>query len=172
MVKADVRVVNVAMFWNMSLRDSSGAGTWDAQSRVMKTSEVLEGLVRACADDERTLQNERRFVTPGHAGTLIRLARERAEFMDDLERLGARSQRRARGSWAELVREARRWLWVLAAGRNNGDAIASCRHSHARVEARYDEAMERSCPEEVCRVLAVQRGLLHDETGQLNQLQF
>jgi hypothetical protein len=138
----------------------------------MKTTEVLERLVRACVDDERTLQHERRFVTPGHAGTLIRLAHERGQFVQDLERLGARSQNRARGSWAELLREARRRVWVFAAGRNNGDAIASCRHSHARIEARYDEALGRACPEEVCRVLAVQRGLLHDETGQLNQLQF
>jgi hypothetical protein len=84
---------------------------------------------------------------------------------------GARSAT-SPSSWIELSREARRNAWVAAAGRNSGDAIASCRHSRARTEAVYDEALQAPWSDEIQRVLAAQRRRLHDEAAELIQLQF
>src|SRR5579859_6187239 len=106
------------------------------------------------------------------AERLTRLAGEREQFVAELERLGERPQRRPNGSWAELLREAGRNVWVAAVGRNDGDAIATCRHSRARTEARYDDAMQRPWPDEIRRVLDAQRGRLHAEADELNRLQF
>ena len=140
-------------------------------SRAMTTSEVLRKLIRACVDDGRTLRHESKFVDPGRVEALTRLANERELFVKDLERLAKREQRHD-GSWSELSREAERDVWVAAAGRNSGDAIASCRHSRARTEALYDEALQVSWPDEVQRVLEAQRRRLHEETGELDKLQF
>jgi len=136
------------------------------------TSTALGKLIRACVDDERTLHHERNFVDAGRAGILLRLAREREQFVEDLERVGGRVQRRPSGSSVELLREAGRTLFVAAAGRNHGDAVASCRHSHARTEARYDRAMLKPWPDPVARLLAAQVSLLREGTDELNQLQF
>lgn len=138
----------------------------------MKTSKILRNLICACVDDERTLQHERTFADPGRAETLTRLANERAQFVEDLERLGERSQSRPIGSWAEFFRELGRDVWVAAAGRNNGDAIARCRRSRARTEARYDGAMQAPLPDDVRSVLATQRRRLYDEADELNRLRF
>jgi hypothetical protein len=137
----------------------------------MKTSDILRKLIRACVDDERTLRHESKLVDAGRAEALMRLAREREQFVTDLERLAEREQPHD-GSWAELSREAARDVWVTAAGRNNGDAIRSCRHSRTRTEALYDKALQGSWPDEVLRVLAAQRRRLHDETEELDRLQF
>ena len=138
----------------------------------MKPTEVLRKLIRTCVDDERTLLHERKFVDAGRAETLTRLAREREQFVGDLERLGEGSPHGPNGSWTELLREAGRTIWVAAAGRNNGDAIATCRHSRARTEARYDDAMQGPLPDEIRSVLAEQRRRVHDEADELSQLQF
>jgi hypothetical protein len=105
------------------------------------------------------------------AETLMRLAGEREQFVKDLERL-AKCEQPHNGSWGELSREAQRNVWVAAAGRNSGDAIRSCRHSRARTEAVYDEALNASWSDELQRVLAAQRRRLHDEADELIQLQF
>jgi len=139
--------------------------------RAMKTSPVLRKLIRACVDDERTLRHESQFVDASSAVALRRLAREREHFVADLERLGG-CQLPHDGSWTELSREAARTLWVAAAGRNNGDALATCRHSLARTEALYDEALQASWPDGIRFVLASQRLCLRDEAANLNQLQF
>jgi hypothetical protein len=137
----------------------------------MKTSDAIRKLIRACVDDERTLRHECKFVDPGRAETLTRLACEREQFVADLERLGECAQHHD-GSWAELSREIGRDIWVTAAGRNNGDAITTCRHSRARTEALYDQALQASWPDATLRVLAAQRCRLHDEADVLNKLQF
>jgi hypothetical protein len=138
---------------------------------AMTTTDVLRKLIRACVDDGRTLRHESKFVDPGRVEALTRLARERDQFVADLERLAKREQPHD-GSWSELSREAERDVWAAAAGRNNGDAITSCRHSRARTEALYDEALQASWPDEIQRVLAAQRRCLHEEADELNKLQF
>lgn len=138
----------------------------------MNTATTLEELIRACVDDERTLLHERTFVDAQRAETLTRMARERDEFVQDLERLGAPARKRESGSWVELLREAGRDVWVSAAGLNNGDAIAACRHSRARTEARYDTAMQWPWPDKVWRVLEAQRRRLQDDADELNHIQF
>lgn len=142
----------------------------------MKTSDVLQRLVQACVDDERTLLHESKFVDAQRASALTRLAREREQFIAELERVGALASRRSRGSWAELAREAGRDVWVAAAGRNKGDAITICRHSRARTEARYYDAMHaplnEPLPDETGRLLAEHWRRLHDEASELDQLQF
>jgi hypothetical protein len=110
-------------------------------------------------------------VDGARAEALARLVSEREEFVMDLERLAKREQPHD-GSFSELSREAERHVWVAAAGRNIGDAIASCRHSRARTEALYDQALEASWPDEIQRVLAAQRRRLHEEADELNRLQF
>jgi hypothetical protein len=138
----------------------------------VKNSRVIQKLICACVDDQRTLQHERKFVDVVRAETLTRLARERQQFVVDLERLGERAQHQSDGSWVGLLREAGRNVLVAAAGCNNDDAIATCCHSHSRTEARYDDAMRRPWPDETRRVLEAQRRRLHDESDELHQLQF
>ena len=137
----------------------------------METTALLRRLIRACVDDERTLRHERTFVDAARAETLTRLARERGQFVSELERLGQHQEPRD-GSWIELSREAVRDLRVTMGGRNTTDAITACRHSRARTEAVYDEALKAPWPDEIVRVLTAQRGCLRDETGELDQLQF
>jgi hypothetical protein len=137
----------------------------------MKASHVLRKLVRGCVDDERTLRRECKFVDASRTEALTRLAREREQFVVDLERLGKFVQPHD-GSWAERWREWGRSLWVTAAGRNNGDAIAECRRSRARTEALYDQALQTSQPNDITRVLAAQRRQISDETDELTMLQF
>ena len=137
----------------------------------MTTSYALRRLIRACVDDGRTLRHESKLVDQVRAEALMRLAGEREQFVTDLERLAGREQPHD-GSWSELSREVRRNVWVAAAGRNSGDAIASCRHSRARTEAVYDEALQTPWSDEIQRVLAAQRRRLHDEAEELIQLQF
>ena len=138
---------------------------------TMTTSDVLRKLIRACVDDERTLRHESRVADGPRAQALERLALERGQFVTDLERLANREQPHD-GSWSELAREVKRDVWVAAAGRNAGDAITSCRHSRARTEAVYDQALQVPLPEEIRRVLAEQRRRLDDEADELIHLQF
>lgn len=138
----------------------------------MTTAEVLRSLIRACVDDERTLRHESKLLDGPRAQALERLALERGQFVTDLERLANREQPHD-GSWSELAREAERDVWAAAAGRNAGDAIASCRNSRARTEALYDEALQASSwPDELRRVLAEHRRRLRDEADELIHLQF
>lgn len=137
----------------------------------MTPSEALRKLIRACVDDERTLRHESKLVDEVRAAALMRMARERDQFVADLERL-AGCQQPHDGSWGELSREARRNIWVAAAGRNSGDAMTSCRHSRARTEAVYDDALQASWPDEIQRVLEEQRHRVHGEADELIQLQF
>jgi hypothetical protein len=137
----------------------------------METNTLLRNLIRACVDDERTLQHESKFVDATRAAALTRLARERGQFIAELERLGPHEEPHD-GSWRELSRELGRDLRVTAGGRNSTDAITACRHSRARTETVYDEAMLAPWPDEIARVLRAQRGSLRDETGELDRLQF
>lgn len=137
----------------------------------MTTSDFLRKVIRACVDDVRTLRHESKLVDGARAEALTRLALEREQFVTDLERLAGREQPHD-GSWSELSREAERDVWVAAAGRNIGDAITSYRHSRARTEALYDEALQARWPDEIQRVLAAQRSRLHDEVYELDKLQF
>jgi hypothetical protein len=122
-------------------------------------------------DDECTLRHEFKFVDGNCAEALARLAHEREEFVEALERLGG-SQQPHDGSWSELAREAARNIMVTAAGRNKGDAVATCRHSRTRTEAAYDEALQATWPSDTRRVLEAQRERLHVEELELNRLQF
>jgi Copper binding octapeptide repeat len=135
------------------------------------TSNALQKLIRGCVDDGRTLRHESKLVDAVRAEALTQLVRERERFVTDLEHLAKREQPHG-GSWSELAREAVRDVWVAAAGRNNGDAIRSCRHSRARTEALYDEALQTAWPDEIQRVLAEQRGRLRDEADELIKLLF
>ena len=141
-------------------------------SKTMKHADRLRKLIRACVDDACTLRHERKFVNAGHAEALTLLMRERQEFIVALEQRRGAPERRPTGSWTEMLREARRTLWVTAAGPNSGDAISTCRHSRARTEACYDQALQETWPDETRLVLATHRQRLQDETGPLNHLQF
>ena len=136
----------------------------------MKT--ILRKVIRACVDDECILRHEFKFADGKCAVALARLAHEREQFVEDLKRLGD-AQPPHDGSWRELSREAARNIVVTAAGRNNGDAITSCRHSRVRTLATYDEALQTpSLPDELHRVLEAQRRRLQEEELELDQLQF
>jgi hypothetical protein len=137
----------------------------------MTTARVLRKLIRACVDDSRTLRHESKLVDPGRVEALGRLASEREQFATDLGRL-AKCEQPDDGSWAELSREVGRDVWVAAAGRNSGDAVASCLRSRARTEAIYDGALRTSWPDEVQRVLVDQRRRLHGNAEELTRLRF
>ena len=57
------------------------------KARSPYTSSVFRRLIRACVDDECTLRHESTLVDAGRAEALTRLARERGQFVADLERL-------------------------------------------------------------------------------------
>jgi hypothetical protein len=137
----------------------------------MNTTDILRRLISACVDDECTLRHEFKFVDGACAEALSRLAHEREQFVEDLERLGG-SQQAHDGSWSELAREAARNMMVAAAGRNKGDAVATCRHSRARTEAIYDEALQATWPTDTRRLIEAQRERLQAEALELNRLQF
>lgn len=125
--------------------------------------------MRACVDDKRILEHESKLSNERCAPTLERLAREREQFISALERAGSP---RPQASWMELLRETSRDVWVSASGRNTGDAVATCRHSRARTEQSYDDAMEESWPTEMRLLLEAQRTRIHDEAAELNRIQF
>ena len=152
-------------------RTGASPGPVHAHLAHMASSDILRNVIRACVDDERTLRHESRLVGEARAEALARLARERGQFVTDLERLAGREEAHD-GSWSELSHEAEREVWVAAAGRNSGDAITSCRQSLARTEALYDEALRAAWPDEVHRLLAKQRRRLHDDSDELVKLQF
>ena len=133
---------------------------------------TLQKLIRACIDDERMLQHESKLVDARRAGPLQKLARERAQFAADLGRFESRAPQRPPGSWAELLREAGRSVFVFTFGRNTGDSIASCRRSRARTEKRYEKALEERWSGEARHVLTTQRLRLHAEADALVHLQF
>jgi hypothetical protein len=133
---------------------------------------LLRSLIRACVDDERTLQHERRFVDMGRSGTLARLARERRQFVVELEHLAQPGQAGSGGSWGELLREAGRSLRVVATGPNSGDAVTACQQSRSRTEACYDRALQGSWPVESREILEAQQGILHAEATELSRLSF
>lgn len=136
----------------------------------MSTAASITKLLRACVDDELTLEHERQFVDPGRAETLTQLARERERFVIELQRLG-RKRRRPSASVREILHEGLRALAVAAAGRSHtGDAISSCNHSRARTEALYDRVMPE-LPPELRRIVDLQRERLHDEKIDLDRLQ-
>ena len=133
---------------------------------------TLQKLIRACVDEGRMLQRESARADARRGPTLERLARERAQFVVDLEGLESLRLRRASGSWVELLREVGRDAFVLLAGRNTGDSVAVCRRSRARTEKRYEKALEGRWSDEARRVVAGQRRRVHDEADELIQIQF
>lgn len=133
----------------------------------MNEENTIRGLIRACVDDQRTLLHESKRVGGTLGTTLGKFAHERGDFMTELERLAKRPGRRPSGSLAEHVREAARAIWVLGCGPNQGDAIASCRHSRARTQAHYDQAMRREWPAATRDVLAEHSRRLDGEGQQL-----
>jgi hypothetical protein len=137
----------------------------------MDTLRVLRRLMRACLDDERTLLREGKLVDARRAVALERMAHQRDDFLVSLEALAAH-RRPSTGTWSDLLREAWRDLWVVLAGRNNGDAIATCRQSNARMEARYDVALRGPWSKNARRLLESQRAMIEGERTELNQLQF
>jgi hypothetical protein len=135
-------------------------------------SKVLRALIDACLDDERTLLTQRRFVGVRSAEALDRMAKERGHFIAELERLAKPAPRPPDGLWAEFLHKAGRSVWETWAGHNAGGAIASCRQSRARTEARYERALRSELSDKARYVLAAQRRRLRDETHVLNRLQF
>lgn len=137
----------------------------------MNDESTIRGLIRACVDDQRTLLHESKLVGTPLGATLGKFAHERDLFLTDLEQL-AKAARRPSGSLAEHVREAAREIWVLGCGPNHGDAIAVCRHSRARTQARYEEALRRDWPSGARSMLAEQNRRLEAEADELRDLQF
>lgn len=136
----------------------------------MNQENTIRGLIRACVDDQRTLLHEATLVGAGLGARLGQLAHDRGLFLTDLEHLAPESRARPGGSVAEHVREAARDLWVLGCGRNHGDALAVCRHSRARTQARYEEALRHTWPSHIAWLLGEQSRLLEAEAQELAQI--
>jgi hypothetical protein len=127
-------------------------------------------LIRACVDDEHTLRHEASIVGDALAVTLGRLAAERAAFVTALERIQERESSHD-GSWREMSREAAREVWLAAAGANDGDAMAACRHSSARTAAVYEEALLLPWPDATLSVLMAQYKALREDRAWLDKLE-
>jgi hypothetical protein len=140
------------------------------QGTPMNSTDALRKLIRACVDDERTLRHESTVVGATRADTLTRLASQRRKFVTDLEEIQEHEEPHD-GSWRELSREAARDVWVAAAGRNEGDAIAACRHSSTRTAAVYEEAMQMPWRGETLRLLSAQQRALKDDAELLDHLE-
>jgi hypothetical protein len=111
------------------------------------TSRAMAKLIDVCIDDERMLGHESRVVHGFRGAVLERLAAERTAFVEqlrDLDGVGAGSHH---GSWIGRGREWGRSLRVGVGGPNDGDAVAACRRSNERAEARFDAALDLSWPE-------------------------
>ena len=138
---------------------------------IMKMSNGIEQLVGACVDDKRTLEREIAEVGARNRPMLSKLAAERGRFESELRALGGGAARHG-GSPMELFRELRRRVERAATGPSNSDAVAACRRSLRRTEARYDEALQLSWPDDVRAVLLSQRSQLHDDRAELISIQY
>ena len=138
---------------------------------IVKTSNGIDRLVGACVDDKRMLEREIAEVGPRQRATLSELAVERGRFVNELRALGGGASRRG-GSAMELLHELGRWLERAATGPSNTDAVAACRRSLRRTEARYDQALQLSWSEKVRAVLVSQRDQLHRSRDKLISIQY
>jgi hypothetical protein len=137
----------------------------------METSNGIDQLVGACVDDKRMLEREIVQVRARHRPMLSELAAERGRFVSTLRALGGGAARHG-GSPIELLRELGRQLERAATGPSNTDAVAACRRSLRRTEARYDKALELSWPDEVRSVLVSQRDRLNHSRDMLISIQY
>jgi hypothetical protein len=137
----------------------------------MARTSALQGLIRACVDEERTLHREARRVGAGRAAVLARLARQRGQFIAELESFDGTLPPPS-CSWAEILREGMHNVWVAAAGRHDGDAIARCCRSRDRTENRYERALRGTWPDALRGVLMAQRARLECDAAELNPLRF
>ena len=144
-----------------------GAGL--AAGGFMETSPVIAKIIQSCLDDERTLVQESKLVDSQRKAVLIRLADERRHFAEELERLNGQGSRE---SWTALVRELGNGLWARMTGRNAGDAVAECRRSQRRTEARYELALGLELPREVKDALVIQHERVHAARDELTRLEF
>jgi len=138
----------------------------------MNTSKEIAKLIDACLDDERMLEHESRFVSPERARVLRVLAAERGRFIDELRGVGGIRDTREHGSWRELGRELSRDLRVALGLGNGGDAIAACRRSCKRTEARFERALDLPWPTPSRAVIEGQHARIHATRDELSAVEF
>jgi len=137
----------------------------------MKTSNGIDQLIGACVDDKRMLEREIAEVGDRARPMLGELAAERGRFVSELRAFSGGAARHG-GSPIELLRELGRRLERAATGPSNTDAVAACRRSLRRTEARYDKALQLSWPDEVRTVLLSQRDRLNQSRDMLISVQY
>jgi uncharacterized protein (TIGR02284 family) len=120
----------------------------------------LGRLIGACVDDEDALSRASIEVDPVRRRGLERLAREREAFVVELQAAGRtlKGHPPARASWKGALRTALHRAWVVAVGRNAGDALSMCRRSQDRTEASYAAALELDWSRELTQVITEQHG--------------
>ncbi len=138
----------------------------------MHSSTVIAKVIESCLEDERTLVRERKLVDAQKRAVLTRLADDRRRFSEELGRLNGPSPWGGRGSWSALLRELGSDLWVRAAGRNAGDAIAACRRSQHRTDACYEKALELEWPSELKAALSAQHERVHAARHELAAIEY
>jgi uncharacterized protein (TIGR02284 family) len=135
----------------------------------MQVRSAIAKVIRACLDDERTLVQRSKLVDAERSELLIRMADERRRFAEELEQFNGQGSRE---SWGTVARELESNLWARVVGRNTGDAVAACRRSQRRTEARYDQVLKLVLPTEVRAALMIQYKHVRAARNELTKVEY
>ena len=139
----------------------------------MRTSNAIDKVIEACIDEGRMLEHESRTVSKQRSEVLQHLATKRAQFVDELQRVGGRSDAGSHnGSWTELARELGRSFRLALGGPSDSDAVSACRRSCRRTESRFDAALGLPLSPSVHALLVEQRAQLDTDTKALIAIQY
>jgi hypothetical protein len=133
----------------------------------LRIRSAIAKVVQSCLDDERTLVLESKVVDATRRRVLIRLADERRRFAEELERFNGQGSRE---SWGSLRRELDSDVRECIAGRSTSEAVAACRRSQERTEARYDKVLALELPSEVKAALVTQHERVHAARDELAKM--
>jgi hypothetical protein len=134
----------------------------------MPGSKAVEAVTTALLDDERTLLREGTRIDATRRAVLTRLADERRAFAEELERSNGQSSRE---SWGSLGRELWRMLRTRWQPPSVGGAVAVCRSSLHRTEARYAKALVCDLPSDLRSTLLAQLERLRTAESDLRKLE-
>jgi len=146
--------------------------TWLGMTRAVsqtRLSTTIAKVIEARFDDERTLVHGSKHVDARKSALLTRLADERRRFSEELERLTGPIDRGTLGSWGGLAWELSDNLRARVLGRST-EAVAACRRSQHRTEARYAKALELPLPTALHAALVAQHSRVHHAARELAEI--
>lgn len=133
----------------------------------LRVSTTIAKVIEARFDDERALVHGSKHVDARKSALLTRLADERRRFSEELKRLTGPIDRGTLGSW--LPWELSDNLRARVLGRST-EAVAACRRSQHRTEARYAKALELPLPTALHAALVAQHSRVHHAARELAEI--